>query len=171
MSLTEGIGLASTERVLYTSHTLMFRDNPFRFVFYCLLIPVFGIGLLLLLSWWLDCLGTTLTVTNLRSILRRGVFSKFITDVLHQDVRNVQIKQRFLQRIFDVGYVGVSSSAQSGLEIEVYGIPFPDHIRQLIYQCRSGETPAPAQSTPPSCNHRDDPFAPPPLPDFEDVAK
>jgi hypothetical protein len=170
MSRTQRFGTTSTERVLYSSHTAMLRDNPLKFVFYLLLIPLFGIGLLLLLIWWLDCLGTTLTITNLRSILRRGIFSKFTTDVLHQDVRNVQVKQTFLQRIFGVGYVGVSSSAQSGVEIEVSGIPFPEDVRQLIYQCRSGEMPAPAQSTPPSYSHPTLPHTPPPMRDFENPA-
>jgi len=138
---------------------------------FVLLIPFAGLGLFLLFIWWLECLATTLTVTNLRTILRRGIFSKYTTDVLHQDVRNVQINQRFLQRIFGVGYVGVSSSAQSTVEIEVFGIPFPEDVRQLIYQCRAGETPHPLQSTPPPYGRSTVSSAPQPKPDLEEVAK
>ena len=171
MSSTQAFGTASTEQVLYTCHTAMFRNSPFKFVFFVLLIPLCGIGLLLLFIWWLECLGTTLTVTNLRTILRRGIFSKYTTDVLHQDVRNVQVHQRFLQRIFGVGYVGVSSSAQSTIEIQVFGIPFPEEVRQLIYQCRGGETPRPLQSTTPSFRRSTVSSAPQPTPDLEEMAK
>ena len=34
------------------------------------------LGSLLLLSWWLRCLGTTLVVTDRRTILRRGILDR-----------------------------------------------------------------------------------------------
>jgi Bacterial PH domain len=158
----------SAERVLYSRHTAMVGNNPLKFLFFVLLIPLCGVGVLMLFLWWLECLGTTLTVTNLRTILSRGILSKFTNDVLHQDVRNVRVKQTFLQRIFRVGYLGISSSAQSSIEIEVFGIPFPEHIKELVYQCRSGEAPEALQSK--TFRAKPPPVAggPPPLLDFRD---
>jgi hypothetical protein len=146
MSRVQGFGSASTEQVLYSSHPAMFGNSPFMFVFLILLIPIFGLGLVFLFLWWLDIQGTTLTITNLRTILRRGIFSKFTSDILHQDVRNVQVQQSFFQRITGVGDVGISSSAQSTIEIEVSGIPSPENVRELIYGCRAGENPQPLQT-------------------------
>ena len=87
---------------LYESHPSMFRNHPIGFIFCIILIAAFGLGLIILLIWWFKVLGTTLTVTNERIICRRGIFSKYTNEIYHTDVRNVQIKQSFLQRIFRV---------------------------------------------------------------------
>jgi uncharacterized membrane protein YdbT with pleckstrin-like domain len=96
-----------------------------------------GIGIVSYIIWWLRCKATTLTVTTNRTSCRRGILSKSISEVWHQDVRNVQLDQTFMQRVLDVGTIGVSSAAQSGLEIEVRGIPDPDRVKQLIDEHRS----------------------------------
>lgn len=122
----------STEEVtFYEENPSMFRNKPAEFVLTCILSLV-GVGLVIFLVWWLRCKGTTLTITNDRTKLRRGILSKSITEVWHQDVRNVQLKQTFFQRIFDVGSLGISSSGQSGVEIFVSGIPDPAGVKDLI---------------------------------------
>jgi len=120
------------ESTLYEAHPSMFRNHPLYFVLSVLLIAAFGVGLLILLGWWIAVLGTTLTVTDERITLRRGLLSKHTSEVFHSDVRNVQIDQTFGQRIFGVGTIGVSSSGQSGVEIQVAGIPDPQRIKDLI---------------------------------------
>jgi len=147
------------EQVLYEAHPSMFRNHPLWFIglvvlcligfafpflpidtsgvtkFVEIVIPLV-IGLLCFGFWWLKCKGTTVTVTSERTSCRRGILSKSITEVWHQDIRNVQLDQSFLQRILDVGTIGISSAGQSGLEISVSGIPDPDRIKQLIDQHR-----------------------------------
>ena len=124
------------ERELYNAHPAMFRSNPIGFILCIVLIAVFGLGLLILLLWWVKILGTTLTVTDERTTLRKGILSKYINEVYHTDVRNVQISQSFFQRIFDVATIGISSAGQSGLEIEVQGIRQPQKIKGIIDQYR-----------------------------------
>ena len=68
--------------------------------------------------------------------MRRGILAKNVTEVWHQDVRNVQLDQTFLQRIFDVGKVGISSAGQAEIEITVNGIPDPDRVKELIDEHR-----------------------------------
>lgn len=109
----------------------MFRNQPIWFVVTCLLCLV-GVGLFIFLTWYLKCKGTTLTVTTDRTSCRRGILSKSVTEVWHQDIRNVQLDQTFFQRLLDVGSIGISSAGQGGLEIEVSGIPRPDHVKELI---------------------------------------
>ncbi len=120
------------EVVLYETHPAMFQNHPVYFVFCLLLIVALGLGLVLLLVWWIQVLGTTLTVTNEQTTLRRGILSKYTNDVFHSNVRNIQVRQSFLQRIFNVGWVGISSAGQAGLEIEVSGIPDPHKVKDLI---------------------------------------
>jgi uncharacterized membrane protein YdbT with pleckstrin-like domain len=121
----------SDDVVLYQSHPAMFRNHPVYFLVCVLLIPV-AVGLVLLLVWWIQTLATTLIVTNEQTTLRRGILSKYTNDVFHTSVRNIQIRQTFFQRLFDVGWIGISSSGQEGVEIEVNGIPHPEKVKQII---------------------------------------
>ena len=52
--------------------------------------------------------------------------------VLHDRVQDIQITQTFLQRIWNVGRLGVSSSGEAGIEIEAADLPDPVGIRQII---------------------------------------
>lgn len=124
-----------SEKVLYESHPSMFRNSPVWFVLTIILCLV-GVGLVIFAVWFVKCKATTLTVTEDRTRLRRGLLSKSITEVWHQDIRNVQLNQTFFQRVFDVGTIGISSAGQGGLEIQVAGIPQPDRVKGLIDQYR-----------------------------------
>ncbi|MCA9078084.1 MAG: PH domain-containing protein [Planctomycetaceae bacterium] len=119
------------EPILYEAHPAMFRNNPVWFVV-CMLLSLVGVGLILLLIWYLQTRATTLIVTNEQTTLRKGLLSKETNDVFHENVRNIQVKQSFFQRMMGVGYIGISSSGQAGLEIEVNGIPDPDRVKEII---------------------------------------
>lgn len=107
----------------------MFRAHPVWFVV-CVCVPYIGWAALLI--WWFQTLCTKLTVTSEKVIERRGFFSKYENEIFLQDVRNVQVFQSFIDRIFGVGRVGISSAGQAGIEIAVNGMPNPDKIKQLI---------------------------------------
>ena len=125
------MGNPAEEVTLYEENPSMFRNEPVWFVICCILSLVV-VGLVIFFFWWLKCKGTTLTVTSERTRLRKGILSKSVTEVWHQDVRNVQLNQTFFQRIFDVGSLGISSSGQDGLEIKVSGMPNVDHVKELV---------------------------------------
>ncbi len=120
------------DQTLYEAHPAMFRNHPFGFIFCVLLIAAFGLGLIVFLVWWFKCLGTTLTVTEQKTTLRTGLLAKNLNEVFHSDVRSIQVNQRFLQRIFGVGSIGISSAGQSSIEIVATGIPDPGRVRELI---------------------------------------
>lgn len=119
------------EITLYEEHPSMFRNRPVEFAINCLLCLIV-IGFVFFFIWWLKCKGTTLTVTSDRVRLRKGILSKSITEVWHQDIRNVQLNQTFFQRIFGVGTLGISSAGQNEIEIAVSGMPDPDRVKALI---------------------------------------
>ncbi len=125
------------ERVLYEASPAMFRNRPVSFILCCIL-SLAGVGLIILGIWYLKTRATTLTITNEQTTLRRGLLSKYTNDVFHSNVRNIIVRQSFFQRIMGVGYVGISSSGQSGIEIEVNGIPDPERVKQIIDDCRDG---------------------------------
>ena len=120
------------ETILYRAHPAMFRNRPVLFLCCLALVCAWGIGLPWLVAWWIRSLATTLTVTGERISLRRGILAKYTSDVLIADVRNVQIGQSMLQRLFGVGSVGISSAGQGGMEIEVAGLPAPQRVKTII---------------------------------------
>ena len=120
-----------TEVVLYESHPSTFRNRPFRYLLVCVLCLAI-VGIFILLYWWIVSRATKLTVTDKRTSLKRGLLSRHLTEVYHADVRNIELKQSVMQRIFNVGSIGISSAGQSGMEIYVEGMPEPDRIREIV---------------------------------------
>jgi alkylated DNA nucleotide flippase Atl1/phage FluMu protein Com len=82
--------------------------------------------------WRILKLSVALEVTNKRTVARRGLLSKATTEVVHDNIRNVQVTQTFWQRLFNVGTIGISSSGQDGIEIEVNDVPRPTTITRVI---------------------------------------
>ncbi len=87
---------------------------------------------LLVFSWFLRSASITLTLTNSRSILRKGLISRDSSVVQHDDVRNIQVDQTIFQRLLGIGDVGISSSGQDELEIIVNKVPAPTRIVEMI---------------------------------------
>lgn len=143
------------ETTLITTHPALFRARPLMFIVVVALIGlgVYGmiqgglserlsgiwlsmtctvVGLLLMLFWWIRTLTVTLTVTDSRTILRKGLLSRESSEVQHDDVRNIQLDQSMMERILHVGDIGISSSGQDDLEIVARKIPNPDHVVDMI---------------------------------------
>lgn len=110
------------EEVLVLRPSMM-RAHPL------LLVLTLGIGTLVL---WSRHLGERIHVTNKRTVLRRGLLSKSTTEVLHDHVRNIQVRQSFLNRLLDVGTVGISSAGQEGIEVVAQDIPHPEQVKRTI---------------------------------------
>jgi uncharacterized membrane protein YdbT with pleckstrin-like domain len=129
--------VTDSEETLLTINPVMFRNNPVGFILSVILIAAAGAGLVILAIWWLTTKAATMTVTNKRTIQRTGLISKKTTEVLHRDVRNIQINQSVFQRMFGVGNIGISSAGQSGIEIQFAGVRDPDGVRTLIDRYRN----------------------------------
>lgn len=82
--------------------------------------------------WKVHTLTESLEITNKRSIARKGLLSKATSEVLHDNIRNIQLTQTFTQRIWGVGEIGISSAGQDGLEIHMKNLRKPDKIREMI---------------------------------------
>ncbi len=113
------------EETLLEVHPVMFRNNPLLFLLAAL--TVLGLA-----AWWLSTRASKLTVTNKRSIQRKGLIAKYTTEVLHRDVRNIQVDQSALQRLLGVGSLGISSAGQAGVEIRIEGVRDPEGIKSVI---------------------------------------
>jgi uncharacterized membrane protein YdbT with pleckstrin-like domain len=123
--------------ILYSEHPAMFKNNPIGFIGALLLIPVFGVGLLILLWWYLLCKASTLTVKESDILYEKGLLSKSRVEFGIAGIRTVRVNQSFSDRIFGVGTIQIYTSGDQP-EIEVKGMPDPNRVRELIKDRQNG---------------------------------
>ena len=75
-----------------------------------LLLPVFGLGLLIWLWAWITYRSTELAVTNKRIIVKTGFIQRNTIEMFHEKVESIHIDQGVLGRIFDFGSITVSGT-------------------------------------------------------------
>lgn len=86
--------------------------------------------------WKIHTMGEGLEITSRRVIEREGLLSRSVSEIYHQNITNLTTKQSFSQRLLRVGEIGISSSAQDGIEIVMKNCPNPEQVRALIDQYR-----------------------------------
>ena len=117
--------------VIYEAHPAMFRAHPFWFILSVLLILAFGIGIIILLYWYIKTRATALTVTDQDLLYERGILSKDRTSVSLKHVRSVNIAQGFINRIFGVGTIQISTAGDEP-EFTIADMPDPYVIQETI---------------------------------------
>jgi len=125
-----------TETVIYQAHPAMFRAHPFWFILFVLLIAAFGIGLLILLYWYIKTQATALTVTEHELLYEKGILSKERLSVSLRHVRSVQVNQSFVNRILGVGTVEIATAGDEP-EFTVKDLPDPHEIREAISRAQA----------------------------------
>ncbi|WP_295539886.1 PH domain-containing protein [uncultured Thiohalocapsa sp.] len=124
------------EKILYEKHPVMFDAHPVGYLLLLFLIPVLGLGLLVLLLWWLQCMALKVTVTNKRVIVREGILSKRTNEVYHAHIRNIRVSQPVVQRLADVGKVEIASAGSATYEISVEDLPDVQEIQKIVDRYR-----------------------------------
>jgi uncharacterized membrane protein YdbT with pleckstrin-like domain len=118
-------------QVVYEAHPAMFRAHPFWFILCVLLIAAFGIGIILLLYWYIKTRATALTVTDQELMYERGILSKDRTSVSLKHIRSVNIAQGFVNRVMGVGTVQISTAGDEP-EFTIADMPDPYVIQEAI---------------------------------------
>ena len=116
---------------IYEAHPAMFRAHPFWFILCVLLIAAFGIGIIILLYWYIKTRATALTVTDQELMYERGILSKERTSVSLKHIRSVNIAQGFVNRIMGVGTVQISTAGDEP-EFTIADMPDPYVIQEAI---------------------------------------
>ena len=116
--------------ILYEANPSMIRMYPFGTVVAILLIPL-GIGILILLWWWLSTKADKLTIKTDEIVWEHGLISKQYTELAMQSLRSVRVKQSLLQRMLSAGDVEIYTAGDDP-ELVIRGLPEPDRIREHI---------------------------------------
>ena len=124
------------DNILYDKNPAMFKNRPILFILSLLAIALYGVGIIILIIWYIKVKAVRLTVTNQRIEVKRGILRKNTTEIHMSDVRNIRTNQSFFQRIFGVGKIIISSAATGGVEIKVKGIKSPEKVKKMIRENR-----------------------------------
>jgi uncharacterized membrane protein YdbT with pleckstrin-like domain len=116
--------------ILYESHPSMIRMYPFGTVLAILLIPL-GIGVLILLWWWISTKADKLTVKTDEIVWEHGLINKQYTELNMNALRSVRVKQSLLQRMLNAGDVEIYTAGDDP-ELVIKGLPDPNSIREHI---------------------------------------
>lgn len=104
-----------------------------HWVFCWLLIP-------LVIALWKRA-SLELRVYADRIELETGVLAKNLKALYIDDIRAIEIKESFLQRLVGIGNISIASAGEASSVITAQGIPDPRGIRELIQELRgAGDT-------------------------------
>lgn len=125
--------------IIYVAHPAMFRAHPFLFVLSLVLIAAFGLGLLILLFWYISTRMTKLSVTTDTIIYEKGILSKERIGFSLTHVRTVRVYQSFLNRILGVGAIEFYTAGDEP-EFSVRDLPRPHEVRETVFQAQADQT-------------------------------
>ena len=119
----------------------MFRNRPVEFIVSAALIPVFGLGVLILLYWFVKTRTVRLKIVGDEVELERGIMSKSRIDLDLRKIRSVHVDQSILQRVLGVGTIQVFTTGDEA-EFTLHGMPEPNKVREYVKKrSRSNEEP------------------------------
>jgi uncharacterized membrane protein YdbT with pleckstrin-like domain len=124
--------------IIYQAHPAMFRAHPFYFVLSVLAIAVFGLGIIILLYWYIKTRATSLIITEHDITYEQGILSKDRTSVSLSHVRAVRVTQGFVNRILGVGTIEISTAGDEP-EFTIKDLPDPHVIREAINKAQELE--------------------------------
>ena len=108
------------------------RAYPGLLIWGVLLLPVVGIGLLLLLRAWYLVASTRYRLTTQRLFVQRGLVAKHLEEVELFRVKDVTLDQGFVQRLLGVGTVVVLSTDDTTPRLELAGILKPVEAKETL---------------------------------------
>ncbi len=118
-------------KTLYDANPVMFKNNPLGFILALILVPVFGLGLIIFLFWYLKNKSSRLLITEEDVLFEQGLLSKERLELTIRSIRTVRVRQSFWNRIFGTGTIELYTAGDSP-EIIARGMPEPNRVRDII---------------------------------------
>lgn len=129
-SYIQGV-LGSNEKLLYTAKVSIWSMLPL-FVFGFLLLPLFGIGLLLWLAAYIRYKTTELGITDKKIIAKFGFIKRDTIELLLPKVESIQVNQSIFGRLLNYGSIIVSGAGNP--QAPVPGIDAPMQFRKSFME-------------------------------------
>lgn len=109
----------------------MFRSNPIGFLASIALIPLFGLGLLILFVWWLKAVTEKIVITPNEVLVERGILNRDRTEIAIGGIRTINVYQSLINRMMGVGKLMIYTSGDNP-EVTIVGIADPNRVRDIV---------------------------------------
>jgi uncharacterized membrane protein YdbT with pleckstrin-like domain len=119
------------ELVVYQGRVSLWHLAP-RIVIGIALAPVFGLGLIILLSVAIRYKSTELAVTNKRIVAKFGFIRRSTVEIGVQKIESIQVHQGILGRMFDFGSIVMAGSGNP--QAPIPGISQPMEFRKRFLE-------------------------------------
>ena len=99
-----------------------------------LLIPAFGVGLLLLLWAWIVCRTTELAITSKRIISKSGIIRRTIMELRLDKIESIKVDQGLFGRLLNFGSITIAGTGGDKTPIERIADPlqFQKHFMSAV---------------------------------------
>lgn len=125
--------LIDGEQVLYRARRSMWSQFVLILVG-IVLLPAFGVGLLLLLWAWIICRTTELVITNKRIISKSGIIRRSAMELRLDKIESINVDQGLMGRILNFGSIAISGTGGDKTPIEsiVDPLQFQKHFMSAV---------------------------------------
>ncbi|MBW2309383.1 MAG: PH domain-containing protein [Deltaproteobacteria bacterium] len=121
---------------------IFFASGMIFFALGMILLPISGVGLILIVWALLDRNYVKYTISSHRVSCKRGIIGKSYSEVDCRDIRNVTVKYGVIERLVGIGNVGIASAGHAGVEVVFKGIRAPDRIAKIVRRAKAGQSSA-----------------------------
>lgn len=96
------------------------------------LIPLLGLGLLIIASAYLTRENTDYVITDKSVYKKTGIFSRSVSEVEYEKVQNTSFSVGVVGRYFGYGDVDISTAGGSGVEMSLDGVSDPQDVQKRL---------------------------------------
>lgn len=125
--------LIDDEKIIYSGRISIWAYLV-AFILGVLFIPLFGIGLLLILIFYLHYRSIEVAFTDRRLIAKYGFISRHTIELNIEKIESIQVQQGILGRVFNYGSLIVSGAGNPQAPVPAVSDPMAFRRALLEYQ-------------------------------------
>src|ERR1035437_3931675 len=130
--------LIDGEQVIYQARLSIWSQAALVLVG-IVLLPVFAVGVLLLLWAWIVCRTTELAIINKRIISKSGIIQRTVMELRLDKIESIKVDQGVMGRILNFGSITISGTGGDKTPIERIADPlqFQKHFMSAVDKGRT----------------------------------
>jgi len=137
----EWLDLESDEEIVWSGEPELL-GSLWVFALGIVMIPFFGVGLLVIAAAYLDLKNTAYVITTDSVFKKTGVLSRKVVDIGHGNIQDTGYSQSVLGRRYGFGTVEISTAGGSGVEMSLGDIEDPLGVQSTLDRLASRNVPA-----------------------------
>jgi uncharacterized membrane protein YdbT with pleckstrin-like domain len=128
-------GLSTNEAILYEARLSLWALTP-QIAIGLVLLPLFGIGLLVWLAAFVKYKSTELVITNKRVVTKFGFIRVSTVEINLRKIESIQVHQTILGRMCNYGSIVLSGAGNP--QAPIPGISNPLMFRRFFVEAQDG---------------------------------